>query len=187
MITKALKSAAFVGIAMIGVLLLHLAALQLAGNFHVVAPDEAYRSAQPSAADIAAYSERYGIRTVVNLCGASRAPWYADEKRATAKLGIRLIDFPLSAATDVTPAQISSLAGLLKTADKPILIHCKSGADRTGLASVIYLGEVAGADEATAERQLSIWYGHVSLFGWSPTAAMERSWEREEAALGLDS
>jgi len=47
----------------------YLAMLQLTGNFHTVIAGELYRSAQPSAADIAEYKQKAGIRTIVNLRG----------------------------------------------------------------------------------------------------------------------
>ncbi len=71
---------------------------------------------------------------------------------------------------------------ILKDAKHPILIHCRSGADRTGLASVIYLAKVAKVDEEVAERQLSVRYGHIGIPLLSPTYAMDESWEALETA-----
>ena len=45
--------------------------------------------------------------------------------------------------------------------DRPFLMHCKSGADRTGLAAAIYLLEYADADIATAKKQLSFDFIHI--------------------------
>ena len=52
---------------------------------------------------------------------------------------------------------------ILRDAAKPILVHCKNGADRSGLVSAIYLAEiqVVAVDEAIGE--LSLYYGH---FPW---------------------
>ncbi len=50
---------------------IYLSYLQLSGNFHEVIAGEFYRSAQPTGAEIEGYAHRYGIKTIVNLRGAS--------------------------------------------------------------------------------------------------------------------
>jgi len=72
----------------------------------------------------------------------------------------------------------------MKGAQKPILIHCREGADRTGLASALYLAAIKKAGEAVAEGQLSIRYGHISL-PFIPEYAMDRAFETLEPSLGI--
>lgn len=146
----------------------YLVAIQLTGNFAAVVPGEVYRSNQPTAADIASYAGRYGIRTIINLRGRhEKDAWYEEEAAAAKRL-------------DADGA--ARLVAILKDAPRPILIHCRSGADRTGLASVLYLAKVAKVDEETAERQLSVRYGHIGIPLLSPTYAMDESWEALETA-----
>jgi protein tyrosine/serine phosphatase len=166
----------------------YLGALQLTGNFHEVLPGVLYRSAQPSAADIAAYSREYGIRTIVNLRGESEnSDWYRQEIAAAQQAGIEHIDFRMSASKQLTLDRTRQLIALLREAPKPILIHCQAGADRSGLASVIFLQQIAGIDEETAERQLSILYGHIGIPYLSSSFAMDENWEALEKAFGLPS
>ncbi|EJJ24629.1 dual specificity protein phosphatase family protein [Rhizobium sp. CF142] len=165
----------------------YLGGLQLLGNFHEVLPGELYRSAQPSGADIDTYAARYGIRTILNLRGENTANWYMQETEAARKAGITHINYPLSASRDVTPEQAHELLALMRDAPKPILIHCQAGADRTGLVSVLYLQQIAGIDEETAEEQLSVRFGHIGIPYLSSTFAMDRSWENLEKVFGLDS
>lgn len=161
----------------------YLVTIQLMGNFATLVPGEAYRSNQPTAADIAAYSARYGIRTIVNLRGRHEAAeWYRDEVAAAENLGIRLIDFPMEADRRLDAEGAGQLVTLLRDAPRPILIHCRSGADRTGLASVLYLARVAGVDEEKAERQLSLRFGHIGIPFLSSAYAMDESWEALETA-----
>lgn len=47
----------------------------------------------------------------------------------------------------------------MRDAPKPILVHCLSGADRTGLASVMYSQQIANMKEDVAGRQLSFAFG----------------------------
>jgi uncharacterized protein (TIGR01244 family) len=167
----------------------YFGAIQLTGNFSEVLPGQLYRSAQPTAGDIAFYAQRYGIKTIVNLRGSdkNKSGWYADEVAAAQKANIKLIDFRMSARRELTPEQAHRLIALLKDAPKPILIHCKSGSDRTGLVSVIYLNQIAGVDEDTAEGQLSLRFGHIGIPLFSSTYAMDRTWEDLEKTFGLTS
>lgn len=159
---------------------------RLDGNFHTVVPGELYRSAQPSPDDIGLYARDYGIRTVLNLRGAAPgAPWYDAEKAAADRLGLTLIDFPMSARHELKPGRAKALVALLKSARKPILVHCNAGSDRSGLVSVIFSSQVAGIDEKDAEAQLSLFYGHIGIPLLSPTFAMDRSWEKLEPLFGI--
>ncbi|RKE84621.1 tyrosine-protein phosphatase [Rhizobium sp. AG855] len=161
--------------------------LILSGNFHEVIPGRFYRSAQLSGARLGEEIDRYKIKTVINLRGASTGKsWYDDELRATEAHGATHVDFGMSARKDLTPERTQELLTLLKTAEQPILVHCLSGADRTGLASVIFLQQVAGVDEEVAEWQLSPIYGHINL-PFLAAYAMDDTWERLEKVIGLDS
>lgn len=168
-----------------GVLGLYLLVIQLVGNFAPVIPGEVYRSNQPTAAEIAVYAARYKIRTIVNLRGRdANAPWYIEEADAARKLGVTLVDFPMQADHRLDARAVGKLTALLRDAEHPLLIHCRSGADRTGLASVIYLARIANVDEETAEQQLSVRFGHIGIPYLSPTYAMDESWEDMEHAEG---
>lgn len=174
------------GLPFIGVLAalgLYLVGIQVTGNFAVVVPGEVYRSNQPTAERISTYAARYDIRTIVNLRGRDEgAAWYRDEVATAKRLGLKLIDFPMQADQRLDAQAAAELVTLLRDAPRPILIHCRSGADRTGLASVIYLARIAGVDEKVAERQLSVRYGHIGIPLFSPTYAMDESWEDLERA-----
>jgi protein tyrosine/serine phosphatase len=164
----------------------YLLAIQLTGNFYEVVPGELYRSNQPTAAQIADYRRRYGIKTIINLRGRSEdAAWYRDEIATAASLGVKHIDFRMSARKQLTLAETGELLAILREVPKPLLIHCKSGSDRTGLASVIYLQQIANVNEETAERQLSLRFGHVGIPFLSPAYAMDENWENLEKAFGL--
>ncbi|MCT8266585.1 tyrosine-protein phosphatase [Afifella sp. JA880] len=157
-------------------------------NFHVVKAGSLYRSAQPTPELLAEWKQRYGLTTIVNLRGANPgAPWYEAEKAAAARLGLRLIDYRISAKRVLSGEETIELVSLLAGLDGPTLVHCMSGADRSGIASAYYLASVAKAGEEAAESQLSLWYGHVPLW-LSPFYAMDISFEAAEPGFGyLDS
>jgi len=156
-------------------------------NFHEILPGQFYRSAQLAPGELERRIDQYGIRTVVNLRGTKVNPgWYDDERRVAASRGIELVDFPMSSSQRLSPERALALVDLMKKAPKPILIHCLSGADRTGLASVIYLNQVAGMDEETAEWQLTPLYGHFGIPFLSPSFAMDETWEELEPLFGIE-
>ncbi|MBN8979643.1 MAG: dual specificity protein phosphatase family protein [Rhizobiales bacterium] len=163
----------------------YLGALQITGNFHPVVAGQLYRSAQPGPADIARYQKDYGIKTIVNLRGENTgSPWYDAEITEAGKLSIAHINFRMSARHELTQVEAAKLIAILDHAEKPILIHCKAGADRSGLASALYVAAVARLGETAAEKQISIRYGHISL-PLSAAYAMDRTFEALEPWLGF--
>ncbi|QRM54607.1 dual specificity protein phosphatase family protein [Sinorhizobium sp. BG8] len=166
----------------------YLGYLQVSGNFHTVVPGELYRSGRPTSHELERYARVYGIKTVVNLLGRNEGErWYEEESEAAKRLGLKLLDFKMSSSTMLSPGQADQLVTLLKTAPKPILVHCKAGADRTGLVSVIYSERIAGISEEIAERQLSLFFGHFSIPFISSAYAMDESWEELERHYGIGS
>lgn len=134
-------------------------------NFHTVDEGKLYRSAQPTGAEIEEVVRRYGIKTVINLQGGLPGQsWYDEEKAATDKLGIRFINYGWSSDSIQDRKNWSDWFYALETAERPILVHCKSGADRTGEASAVYAMEVMGQDKEQALKQLTIWYHHFNFF-----------------------
>lgn len=168
-----------------GLLLVYLAGLQATGNFHPVVQGEVYRSAQPSREQLSRYVRQHGIRTVINLRGANVGDdWYDDEISESRRLGVSHVDFRMSASRELSQEQAAALIRILAEADKPVLIHCKSGSDRTGLASALYMSSVAHRGEEAAEAQISLAFGHIPL-AISPPYAMDRTFEALEPWLGF--
>jgi protein tyrosine/serine phosphatase len=176
-------SAALLGIVALGCI--YLCALQLTGNFNTVVAGEFYRSGQLTAAQFANYAEKYGIKTIINLRGENTgASWYDSEINVTRRLNVAHVDFRMSARRELTATEAATLIALMKEAEKPVLIHCQGGADRSGLASAIYLAAIKRADEATAERQLSVRFGHLSL-PFIAEYAMNRTFKALAPSLGF--
>lgn len=161
----------------------YLGMLQVTGNFHAVIPGQLYRSAQPSGAQLEDYVRDYGIKTIVNLRGRDDAKWYQEETDAAQRLGVQHIDFGMSATKILPVDRAMELIDIMRSAPRPILVHCMSGADRTGLFSLIYSREVAGLPEDEAQWQLSFLFGHIGVPYLSGSFAMERSWRDIEQHL----
>jgi len=157
----------------------------LMGNFHTTIPGELYRSAQPTASRLAAYQKEYGIKTIVNLRGENAGRgWYDTETAAARQLGIHHIDFRMSARRELSQSEATALVSILKDAEKPILIHCQGGADRSGLVAALYVAAIAHGSESDAEAQISLRYNHFSVSP-NPAYAMDRTFEILEPWLGF--
>ncbi|RZK99487.1 MAG: protein tyrosine phosphatase [Rubrivivax sp.] len=150
--------------------------IQRGGNFHAVESGLVYRSAQPGAEALRQAVATHGIKAVLNLRGGNAGkPWYDEEVRAARTLGIQHLDLRLSAYHDLSVAQMDDIVKLIQDAPKPLLIHCESGADRTGLVSALYRLS-RGQSGAAAAQELAPRYGHVVALV-PRSAAMDRSLE----------
>lgn len=129
-------------------------------NTHEISPGKMWRSYQPSPRDIAAWRER-GIRTIINLRGDKPSGFYFLEEEACRKHGIELVTFRVFSREAPTAETLQRARALFDEITYPAMMHCKSGADRAGLMSVLYLffHENVPLDQALA--QLSFQYGHV--------------------------
>ncbi|HUX34731.1 MAG TPA: tyrosine-protein phosphatase [Gemmatimonadaceae bacterium] len=154
----------------------YLGALQLNGNIHAVQAGQLYRSAQLDSSQFVRVIGEDGIKSILNLRGAPQhaARWYDTEVRVASRLGVAHYDYGISAERPVTPEQIAAILEILRTAPRPILVHCQGGADRSGLVSALYDAAIAGERPDRAARQLSLRYGHFPYLG-SKTIAMDRS------------
>jgi protein tyrosine/serine phosphatase len=151
------------------------------GNFHPIVEGQAYRSAQLNPIQLVQYIKAYKIRSILNLRGLNiGSAWYEKERWAAEKLHVKLLDYGISANHDVSEADIDALLSIIRNAPKPILIHCKAGADRSGLVAALYLYSMEGNTAEEASKQLSVSYGHIPM--WSSTQAMDRTFWRYIAA-----
>lgn len=131
-------------------------------NWGVVQEGRLYRSNHPSPRQLRAAVRRFGIRTIINLRG-HRESCGSDAlgRAAAAELGLAHIDAPLESRGAPHKDRVLRLAGIFRETQEPVLLHCKSGADRTGLAAGLWL-MLQGRPVEEAMRQLSWRHGHVS-------------------------
>lgn len=139
---------------------LHVALLLARHNFHELVPGRVYRSSQMAGPDLEAVLRRHGIRTVVNLRGPRDCGSYWLEQEACARHGLKLVNFQIRSRAAPTREELKAAKRLFDEVEYPILIHCKSGADRAGIMSVLYRFLHEGVPLDVAKRELSLKYGH---------------------------
>jgi protein tyrosine/serine phosphatase len=178
------KRLALVGLSLLASLSLlgWLYYLLVGGNFYVVDPEVLFRSAQPDAQRLERYAGEHHLRTVLNLRGGHPdAGWYVEELGATERLGMVHLDLRFSATEEATLEQMDELVQTMRSAPKPLLVHCMAGADRTGLAVALYRYAIQHQPPEQAQAGLSPLQGHLPYLG-SRTGAMDRSFARYVAS-----
>lgn len=129
-------------------------------NLAEIAPG-VWRSNQPSPKRLARY-KRMGIRSVINLRGVTGHSPYLFQEEACRELGLTLHNITLSARKLVPRQDILTLIAVMRSAERPFVLHCKSGSDRAGFAAALYLAVIEGRPVAEARRQLHWRFLHLA-------------------------
>lgn len=135
------------------------------GNVRTVQPGELYRSGQLRRLQLKNVLEANYIKSVINLRGYSTTNADLNDERSFCKvMGIKHVDINMSACRLPEPNELQKLIKAFDTLPRPILVHCRAGSDRAGLASTLYMHiyENMPLDKAQSS-QLTWRYGHISF------------------------
>jgi len=112
---------------------LHIAGIHNGGKISAVL----YRGAQPREQGFSEL-KKLGITTIVDLRGedGEKIQW---ERKHAESLGMRFVNIPVSGWSPPTDEQVVQFLSLLRS-DSPqkIFVHCRFGADRTGVFVATY-------------------------------------------------
>lgn len=128
-------------------------------NMHRLS-EEAWRSAQPAPHNFRRF-KRMGIKTVVNLRGERVCGSFWHERKECKELGLNLVNFTIRSRAAPSREDILAAREMFQSIEYPMVMHCKSGADRAGLMSVLYQHVRAEQPIDEALRELSLRYGHI--------------------------
>lgn len=134
---------------------------------HAIVEGAAWRSAQLAIGEFEEFVERKGVRGVLSLRGSSARDDAHDAEVAwCAANGVEHVQVPLTPTRMPTPEQGRALLRALDSLPRPILVHCRQGADRTGLAAAVYLAvEHDTPVEEALDAHLCLLEGHLALGG----------------------
>lgn len=129
-------------------------------NFASVAPGRLYRANHPTPGRLERLTRRHDLRTLINLRGLTKNGSDALSREMAARLGLDFIDMALESRGAPQRDRILRLHDIYRSMREPALIHCKSGADRAGLAAGLFV-LMEGGTAVEALRQLSWRFGHI--------------------------
>ena len=128
-------------------------------NAHWIGPDM-IRANQPWPFQLKWWARR-GLKTVINLRGGFDSAFYALEKDACERYGLRMVDATMYSREIPSRERMMYAQELFQTIEYPALMHCKSGADRAGIMSVLYRHFHLGEPIREAVKELSFRTLHV--------------------------
>lgn len=116
------------------------------GNFHQIDPGF-YRSAQPYG-DGFARLKKLGVKTILDLKEDPSA-----ERRDARAVGIKVESVPMIGIVTPTFEQVDRALDVIASAEKPLLVHCEHGQDRTGFVVAAYRVTVQHASIESAVKE----------------------------------
>lgn len=134
-------------------------------NFAVVEPGSLVRSGQTSAVGLAHLRDAYGVKTVINLNPSTQD----EELIAAMALGLDYVPLPTKTYLIERDHLVTVLA-VIRQAERagraPVLVHCRSGQDRTGTAVAVFriVEQGVPAEDALAELRRYQHWSHRVLF-----------------------
>ena len=137
----------------------------------------AFRMNQPFPADVARAKAR-GVRTIISARHDTRHGGHALEREAAELAGIRYVvldQHPIFSRGAPYRTSILNAAQVFRSAEQPVLIHCKSGADRAGFLSALWLIVMENVPVREAKAQLSLRFLH---FKTSKTGRLDAVFEQ---------
>lgn len=152
--------------------------------FERVAPG-LYRGGQPTLAGLGFLKWR-GIRTVVNLREE------LDERPLVEKLGFKYVHIPLDVGEPVSDQARQKFFDVVNDpANQPVFVHCRRGADRTGVMIGFYRIAVEGWDAGRAYKEARMlgmrwWYRGLKrqLYDFAERCGLARGLLRGKQQLG---
>ncbi len=152
-------------------------------NFAAVKPGRLYRSNHPTPGNLAAFTRKTGLQSLINLRGRAENGSDALSREAAARLGLDFYDMAMESRGAPHKDRILRLAEIYQTMRGPALVHCKSGADRAGLAAGLFV-VIEGGTAAQALKQLSLRFGHIKQSNTGILDAFFLTYQRDGEAKG---
>lgn len=130
-------------------------------NYFVV-DEKLHRSSHPSYSTLKKAAS-LGITQVISLRHPGKISYQLLEEIWTDRLGLKFISYSMSASDISDPSTYLNILDQINNNRGKTLIHCKSGADRSGLVSALYLLNQSVPQIQKSLRMLNWKFGHFGL------------------------
>lgn len=154
-------------------------------NRHLIGNGIVWRSAQPTPHQLG-WFKRQGVRSVISLRGGREHGSWPLQREACEREGLTLVEFVLRSRDAPSRETILSAKEFFESIEYPAMMHCKSGADRAGLAAALFLILHEGRPVREAVGQLSPRYGHFRFAKTGILDAFFATYLREGEPRGQD-
>jgi protein tyrosine phosphatase (PTP) superfamily phosphohydrolase (DUF442 family) len=160
-------------------LLYALYRIEFSNNFYEVESGVLYRSGEMRPADLGELIEKYRISSVLDLriSGETIQKDGVSEEQIVSSHGAKYVNFPIATTRVPAKEDLLRLDGILHSVRTPLLIHCSTGALRTGVVTTLWLQEVRGMATEQAQKQLS------PYFGYSVVEYLYKEWANKHPPL----
>lgn len=131
-------------------------------NWGTIEAGKLYRSKKLTSAQLVKKVKDYKIASILCLAECTD-----EEKSLSLKLGLKYFDLSVH-IPDLEVSDLNEIVKVLKLSPKPLLVHCRKGADRTGLSAALYYFHFKKLKIKEAiSKGLSLRYGHLGP-RWTP-------------------
>lgn len=130
-------------------------------NYSVV-DEKLHRSSHPSYSTLKKAAS-LGITQVISLRHPGKISYQLLEEIWTDRLGLKFISYSMSASDISDPSTYLNILDQINNNRGKTLIHCKSGADRSGLVSALYLLNQSVPQIQKSLQMLNWKFGHFGL------------------------
>lgn len=130
-------------------------------NYSVV-DEKLHRSSHPSYSTLKKAAS-LGITQVISLRHPGKISYQLLEEIWTDRLGLKFISYSMSASDISDPSIYLNILDQINNNRGKTLIHCKSGADRSGLVSALYLLNQSVPQIQKSLQMLNWKFGHFGL------------------------
>ncbi len=148
---------------------------RISQNFAVVEDGKLFRSAQLKTNELEETIKKHGIKTVISLRGwPGKTAYYDAEAETLARLNTKFLALDFDDKFFPTEKELKRLFNAFEHGEYPMLIHCRVGADRTGMVAALYQQAYMKKSVDESLRQLTFKYWHVPLFKPAMTSFVKK-------------
>jgi len=121
-----------------------------------------YRSQKLTTEQLRNRIQQHQVASILCLAECSQ-----EEQEVARDLGLKYYDRNMN-IPEIELSDVYDIVDILKHSPKPLLVHCRKGADRTGMAATLYFHTIKGESlKLSIKKGMRLRYGHLGKI-WTP-------------------